>query len=254
MSDVLFNVLPEPLLYLLAGLLIGLTLSAAVAALLLRKSRQSAAELEHQLRSHSFELQITLDELAEKNHLLEQQSRIDSLSGCFNRAHFDQQMRSEIKRSRREQRPLALVLLDIDHFKHINDTLGHLAGDQAITAVAEVIKAQLKRPADKVCRYGGEEFALILPATTRQGAEVLAESIRSALHDTRLVLTQKPYQLTLSAGCFAAIASADSDNDEFIRFADQALYQAKHNGRNQVQSYPPVLATEATATGALDEH
>lgn len=252
MSDLLFNLIPEPVLYLLAGLLTGLALAGAVAVWLLRKARNSAGELEHQLRSHSFELQITLDELAEKNRLLEQQSRIDSLSGCFNRAYFDQQMRSEIKRSRREQRTLALVLLDIDHFKQINDSLGHLAGDQAITAVADVIKAQLKRPADKICRYGGEEFALILPATSRQGAEALAENIRRALQDTELMLTQKPYQLTLSAGCFAAIPSADSDNDEFIRFADQALYQAKHGGRNQVQSYPPVLVTEAT--GTLDEH
>lgn len=252
MSDLLLNFIPEPVLYLLAGLLVGLALAGTVAAWLLRKAKNSAGELEHQLRSHSFELQITLDELAEKNRLLEQQSRIDSLSGCFNRAYFDQQMRSEIKRSRREQRPLALILLDIDHFKQINDTLGHLAGDQAITAVADVIKAQLKRPADKICRYGGEEFALILPATTRQGAEVLAENIRRALNDAELLLTQKPYHLTLSAGCFAAIPGADSDNDEFIRFADQALYQAKKAGRNQIQSYPPVLVTEAT--GTLDEH
>lgn len=247
--------LSQPLPYFLLGLLLGAILGAIVLYYLLRKARRDAAELESQLRTHSFELQITLDELAEKNRQLEQQSRIDSLSGMLNRASFDQQMRAEIKRSRREQRPLALVLLDIDHFKQINDRLGHLAGDQAIKAVAAVISSQLKRPADKVCRYGGEEFALILPATSLSGAEQLAEQIRMALQDCELTLNDHSYQLTLSAGCYASIAAPDSDNDEYIRFADEALYRAKHLGRNQIQSYP-ALSSEAadSTTGELHEH
>lgn len=245
----------EMLPYLLIGALAGSGISGFIAYKLLSHARREAAELENQLRSHSFELQITLDELAEKNRLLEKQSRTDSLSGVFNRASFDQQMRAEIKRSRREQRPLALVLLDIDHFKRINDSLGHLAGDQAIKAVADIIQQQLKRPADKVCRYGGEEFALILPTTDLQGAEQLAEQIRLALQNGELTLNGQPYQLTLSAGCFASIPEADSDNDEYIRFADEALYRAKHLGRNQIQSYPSVISVSAdAATGVLHEH
>lgn len=245
----------EILPYLLTGALIGCAVSGFIAYHLLSKAQRNAAELENQLRSHSFELQITLDELAEKNRLLEKQSRTDSLSGVFNRASFDQQMRAEIKRSRREQRSLALVLLDIDHFKRINDSLGHLAGDQAIRAVADIIQQQLKRPADKICRYGGEEFALILPATDLSGAEQLAEQIRQALQNFALTLNGQPYQLTLSAGCYANIPATDSDNDEYIRFADEALYRAKHLGRNQVQSYPSLISVSAdTATGVVHEH
>ncbi len=241
--------------YLLIGAVAGTAITGFIAYHLLAAARRGASELESQLRSHSFELQITLDELAEKNRLLEKQSRTDSLSGVFNRASFDQQMRAEIKRSRREQRSLALVLLDIDHFKRINDNLGHLAGDQAIKAVADIISQQLKRPADKVCRYGGEEFALILPATNLQGAEQLAEQIRQALQNCNLTLNGQPYQLTLSAGCYAGIPAPDCDNDEYIRFADEALYRAKHLGRNQVQSYPSVISAFAdTATGVLHEH
>ena len=245
----------ELLSYIVLGAICGAAVTAVVAYRLLRKSQNAALTLESQLRAHSFELQIALDELAEKNNLLLQQSRIDSLSGVFNRSYFDQQMRAELKRSRREQRPLALILLDIDHFKQVNDTLGHLAGDQAITAVATVIKQQLKRPADKASRYGGEEFALILPATSIEGANQLAEQIRAAVSNTALMFDNQTYQLTLSAGCYAAIANADSDNNDFIAYADAALYRAKHNGRNQVHCYiPDELAAAETATGASNEH
>ena len=245
----------ELLSYIALGAICGAAITAGIAYRLWRQAQNTAIALESQLRAHSFELQIALDELAEKNNLLLQQSRIDSLSGVFNRSYFDQQMRSELKRSRREQRPLALILLDIDHFKQVNDTLGHLAGDQAITAVANLIKQQLKRPADKVSRYGGEEFALILPATNIEGATQLAEQIRVAVSSTALMFDQQSYQLTISAGCYAAIANADSDNNDFIACADAALYRAKHNGRNQVQCYiPDELAAADTATGASNEH
>lgn len=245
----------ELLSYIVLGAICGAAITAVVAYRLLRKAQNAALALESQLRAHSFELQIALDELAEKNNLLLQQSRIDSLSGVFNRSYFDQQMRAELKRSRREQRPLALILLDIDHFKQVNDTLGHLAGDQAITAVANLIKQQLKRPADKVSRYGGEEFALILPATNIEGATQLAEQIRVAVSSTSLMFDQQSYQLTISAGCYAAIADADSDNNDFIACADAALYRAKHNGRNQIQCYTTAeLAAADSATGASNEH
>ena len=215
-----------------------------------KRLKADLAELENQLRSHSFELQITLEELAEKNHLLTQQTQLDALSGIYNRAYFDNQMRAEIKRSRREQRQLALVLLDIDHFKQINDTYGHLTGDKAIKQTASLIQKQLKRPGDKVCRYGGEEFALILPNTDVNGAQLLAEKIRQALSE----LSVMPQQLTLSAGCYAAIPQTHSDADEYIGFADKALYRAKANGRNQVCSFPHSVAPSLVVTGEIHEH
>lgn len=245
------------LLYFALGSIVGAVLSTIGYVVALKKQQQAAAELESQLRSHSFELQITLDELAQKNQLLEQQSQRDALSGTYNRAYFDRQMRSELKRSRREQRPLALVLLDIDHFKQVNDNYGHLAGDQVIKQVCSLIQAQLKRPGDKLCRYGGEEFALILPNTHIEGANQLAELIRQQLeqHSLRITEHASPLQLTLSAGCYAKVPGTECDNDEFIRFADSALYRAKQNGRNQVQCYPnPVFADAPTVSGDVNEH
>jgi diguanylate cyclase (GGDEF)-like protein len=212
--------------YFLLGMLTGAVIVGLIASAKLRRWHKAAAELECQLRSHSFELQITLDELAEKNQQLEQQSLLDALSGIYNRAYFDRQMRAELKRSRREHRSLGIVLLDIDHFKQINDTYGHLAGDQAIKHVADLIKQQLKRPGDKLCRYGGEEFALILPNTVLPGALQLAEQIRHCLAQTPLPGDQ-PFSITLSAGCYAAVPGQNSDNDEYISFADNALYRAK---------------------------
>lgn len=242
--------------YFLLGMLTGALIVGLIASAKLRRWHSAAAELESQLRSHSFELQITLDELAEKNRQLEQQTLLDSLSGIYNRAYFDRQMRAELKRSRREHRSLGLVLLDIDHFKQINDNYGHLAGDQAIKHVADLIKKLLKRPGDKLCRYGGEEFALILPNTALQGALQVAEHIRHSLAKSMLP-TEKPFSITLSAGCYAAVPGRTSDNDEYISFADNALYRAKAAGRNQVHSYPaavPALEAIASVSGEVDEH
>jgi diguanylate cyclase (GGDEF)-like protein len=244
----------ELLPYFLCGLLLGGASIGIIAAAKLKRWQTAAAELESELRAHSFELQITLDELAEKNQQLEIQTQIDALSGLHNRACFDRQMRAELKRSRREQRSLALILLDIDHFKQINDTFGHLAGDQAIKRVSELIRQQVKRPADKLCRYGGEEFALILPNTDLAGALQLAELIRSNLAETT-VATEQVLPLTLSAGCYAAVPGHSSDNDEYISFADIALYRAKAAGRNQVCSYPPLVSSEQIAApGEINEH
>ncbi|MBZ9613664.1 GGDEF domain-containing protein [Rheinheimera maricola] len=240
----------EFLPYFALGVLVGVAITLGLGAIKLLRWRRTAADLESALRSHSFELQITLEELAEKNHQLQQQTELDALSGIYNRAYFDRQLRAEMKRSRREQRPLALVLLDIDHFKKINDQYGHVTGDQVIKKVARLMQQQLKRPADKLCRYGGEEFALILPNTFTDGAAALAENIRLQLAADK----QQPL-VTISAGCFAAIPDPASESDEFINFADKALYQAKAAGRNQVHVYPHGLMNPQPAPeGELNEH
>lgn len=242
--------MPELLPYFFIGMITGIGIAGVFGAIKLTRWQRTAAELESQLRSHSFELQITLEELAEKNQLLQQQTETDALSGVFNRAYFNRQMQAELKRSRREQRPLALVLLDIDYFKQINDNHGHLAGDQVIKTVASLMQQLLKRPGDKLCRYGGEEFALILPNTDLEGAADLAEHIRQRLDSS----AEQP-AVTLSAGCYSAIPGAQSDTDEYVNFADKALYSAKSNGRNQVQSYPPRLnKLHPERTGELHEH
>ncbi|MEE2025537.1 MULTISPECIES: GGDEF domain-containing protein [Alkalimonas] len=240
---------PDILLALLLGAVGGLVV---VVPWLIWRHRQHierlAAELENTISERTLELQITLQELAEKNQELETQSTTDALSGVKNRAYFDRKIQAELNRSRREQRPLALILLDIDFFKHVNDEYGHLAGDQVIRQVAGFIQSQLKRCSDLVCRYGGEEFALILPNTDITGALQVAERIRSQLAAKPLPVQQHQLAITISAGCYAAVASSDSSMELYIHNADKALYQAKNSGRNQVISSPAVLKSITNTT------
>lgn len=234
----------------LSGVLTGAILVTALCYYRWQQWREeTTAELENQLQQHNFELQITLEELAEKNKQLEQQTLLDSLSGTYNRACFDQKMQSELRRSRREQRPLALLLLDIDYFKKINDSHGHLAGDQVIRAVAAQIQQCLKRASDTLCRYGGEEFAIILPNTDSSGATELAEQIRLRLAETPIQIQQQTLQVHISGGCYAAIAQQYDTAEHYIQQADIALYKAKAAGRNQIYTEP----TPETNAGQTDE-
>lgn len=243
----------EVLLALGVGTLIGLVIAVIGLSYLHRKHiRWLESELEATLSERTLELQITLQELADKNQQLETQSTTDSLSGVKNRAYFERKMQAEINRSRREQRPLGLVLLDIDHFKRVNDDYGHLAGDQVIRQVAGLLQSQLKRTSDIVCRYGGEEFALILPNTDTDGASQVAERIRHLLAEKPLPVQQHQLAITLSAGCFAAIANADSSIEVYVHYADKALYQAKHQGRNRVQSHPSITVLRPEPNSSKD--
>ncbi|MGI5310211.1 GGDEF domain-containing protein [Rheinheimera sp. WS51] len=232
--------------YFIAGFSLGSVIAFIIAKFFLQRQQQQMAALATELRSHSFELQITLNELADKNQLLQQQSFIDSLTSAYNRSYFDQQMAAEITRSRREQTPLALILIDIDHFKSINDNNGHLIGDQVVIKLVSLMKAQLKRGCDKVCRYGGDEFAIILPNTELTGAISLAESILQQLNQAPLIAHEHILNISISAGCYAAIATKDSNITEYVSQADKALYLSKSKGRNQV--YPQSSSTAQLST------
>jgi|GEM_PF-3093265 len=219
--------------------------------------RDTEETLEQNIQSRTLELQVALTELAEKNRELEEQNTRDALSGVRNRAYFDKKIQAEIKRSRREQRPLSLVMLDIDHFKAINDTHGHLAGDAVIRGVAQRIQAQLKRSSDHICRYGGEEFALILPNTDAAGVLAFAEQIRASIASAPFETEIGPLQVQISAGCFTNIAEAGSFSGDYVQAADQALYAAKQAGRNQVKVFqnpehnPETNPHKLAATGAV---
>lgn len=194
-------------------------------------------ELESRIQEHTFELQITLQELEEKNRELEEKNTLDSLTGIRNRSYFDKKLTMEFRRSHREQTPLAVIMIDIDFFKKINDTYGHLAGDDAIRFVAHTIQTTLKRPSDEVCRYGGEEFAVILPNTDTEGALLVAEAIRMHIGEAQVHTTAGIIRMTISAGLFSAIADRNNEPNQYTALADKALYQAKHAGRNQVIVY-----------------
>lgn len=153
----------------------------------------------------------------------------DGLTGLYNRSYFDATMEKEMARSLRSKKPLSLLLLDLDHFKQINDTLGHLAGDKVLAAVASVLREQ-SRISDTVCRYGGEEFAIILPETPRAQAQLVAERIRRAVS-----ALQQELQVTASIGINCAEKAEDLVAEALFAGADAALYAAKRNGRNRCE-------------------
>ncbi|BDF96103.1 diguanylate cyclase [Pseudoalteromonas haloplanktis] len=199
---------------------------------------QARLDLEANIEERTFELQVTLRELEEKNRALEQINMEDPLTKIKNRRYFDKKLVMDLRRSRREQTPLSVIMLDIDHFKSINDTYGHLIGDQTIRAVADIIKNRLKRPLDEVVRYGGEEFVVLLPNTVLSGAIELAEQIRQAIMDTAITVANTEIKFTISAGVYSAIAEDINNPGLFTGCADQALYHAKQSGRNRVVSFP----------------
>ncbi|MFC4653655.1 GGDEF domain-containing protein [Rheinheimera marina] len=217
-----------------AGVLIALLAWALFVWQQRRWQQNVADELEEKIQQRTLELQITLNELADKNRQLEQQNTLDALTGIRNRAFFDQKLIAELKRCRRERSYLSLLMIDIDHFKAINDQHGHLVGDAVIQQVAQCIQSHLKRSSDHLCRYGGEEFALILPNTNSEGAMQLAELVRQDLASSQVNYQQLALLIHASIGCYTAIPEPQQTSSDFIQAADAALYQAKHTGRNKV--------------------
>tara|TARA_Y100000034_G_scaffold125309_1_gene174658 strand:+ start:4697 stop:6532 length:1836 start_codon:yes stop_codon:yes gene_type:complete len=205
----------------------------------LKLQEQTQADLEALVDERTFELQVTLRELEDKNRELEQMNIEDPLTKIKNRRYFDKRLQMEVRRSRREQSTLSVIMLDIDHFKNINDTYGHLSGDKAICAVADIIKSHLQRPSDEVFRYGGEEFVMLLPNTELEGAQKIAEQIRSTVDAFQLKLDKAIVNLTLSAGVYSAVAIDPKSPHTYTDLADKALYEAKQQGRNQVRIYQP---------------
>jgi diguanylate cyclase (GGDEF)-like protein len=208
--------------------------------------KDAKKELEYSVQERTLELEIALRELSETNRELEQKNTLDALTGIRNRSYFDKKYMAEIRRSRRERTELSVVMLDIDHFKRVNDEHGHLVGDECIRFVASTLQDALKRPSDDVCRYGGEEFALILPSTDLEGATNLVEKVRKSIQDHPVEVSGVSIDLTVSAGIGTAIAEPQQPEDAILAFADQQLYLAKNAGRNRVKAarYMPVVINQ----------
>lgn len=165
---------------------------------------------------------------------MEEMATTDGLTGCFNRSTADTLLRHELERGRRQAFPLAFVLLDLDHFKEVNDCHGHHAGDVALRRFAQEVRQRL-RASDVVGRWGGEEFGLVLPATDAEGARRLVEQIREAVAQIPLCDDQgEVFRLTVSAGIAVATPAVPLSAEQLFSLADRALYQAKHEGRNRV--------------------
>ena len=164
---------------------------------------------------------------------LNQDASKDFLTEIANRRTFDARLREEVARFQRHAQLFSVVILDIDHFKRVNDTHGHLAGDHVLRAVSALLE-QRKRASDFLARYGGEEFVLILPETQLDQAMRVARELNSAVAQARISFEGKRIKLTISAGA-TEIGKADEAAAHLLKRADQALYRAKENGRNRVE-------------------
>jgi diguanylate cyclase (GGDEF)-like protein len=169
--------------------------------------------------------------------MLKENSMIDGLTGIYNKAKFNNVLETEWRRSRRLQKELSVIILDIDKFKAYNDSYGHLKGDECIKSIAEVLDNFFKRPGDLTARWGGEEFSCLLPDTDINNAKILAEGLRQEIEN--LNIEHKTYErgkITISLGVSSIIPQKNDDDYQSIMVeADNALYKAKEMGRNRVE-------------------
>jgi two-component system cell cycle response regulator len=172
--------------------------------------------------------------LAQKNEIkmLKQQVACDGMTHLINHQHFLELLSQEVSRAQRYKRPLSLIMADIDFFKAINDDFGHLAGDRVIKAAAGCLQQEI-RESDHAARYGGEEYAIILPDTQIQGATIVAERIRKTVDSLRIKYEDNLIHFTMSLGIASFQTEERTTSDELIKRADSALFQAKKQGRNQ---------------------
>lgn len=201
-------------------------------------------------KQYSLVLENTLlyDRLMKKHESLEKAngeirllSRKDSLTGCYNRGYLNEHLPHEIKRALRYHHPLSLALCDLDHFKKVNDTYGHLCGDMVLKEFVECILSLIRSDMDWLARYGGEEFLLVLPETSFKNASRLAERLRKQISKKVFKWEGEKISIAASFGVTGFDKIRPSENfspDDLIEMADQYLYQAKNKGRNKVVSGP----------------
>jgi len=175
------------------------------------------------------------DELEAERELMALATQ-DALTGLLNRGAFDHQLQLEFERARRYQRPLSLVMIDIDWFKSVNDRYGHVTGDRVLSAVGQVVRASL-RGCDHAGRFGGEELVILLPETGADGAWLVADRIRQSVMELVVHVPDVALSVTVSAGV-AERQAEHTELTELVASADRALYRAKHAGRNRVTVSP----------------
>lgn len=195
-------------------------------------------QLEEKVSERTFELEIAMRELQEANAELEQKSSEDALTGIYNRRYMNRQLEIEFRRAYRQQSSLALVMMDIDYFKPVNDTYGHMVGDQILRQLALLLNHHLRRVSDVLCRFGGEEFALILPNTDQAGAVTFARKLSQVVREHQFKTDAGPLTITLSMGVAVAEVGDYSIAEQLLAAADKALYDAKHAGRDEVRLAP----------------
>ncbi|TPH18187.1 diguanylate cyclase [Litorilituus lipolyticus] len=203
------------------------------------RQKQFVMALEEQVDEKTASLNEQAKDLLLANKKLEMLTYQDGLTGLYNRRYFDQVLVTEVNRHAREQQPLSLIMCDIDHFKFFNDYYGHLAGDNCLKEVAQCIQKCAGRISDASCRYGGEEFAVILANTNEEQSTLLAERIREAIEDIKIPHAKSPTSryITLTVGVVTLIPKVDFTVYDVINSADKALYYGKNHGRNRTSRY-----------------
>ncbi|WP_151703101.1 diguanylate cyclase domain-containing protein [Nitrincola alkalilacustris] len=174
--------------------------------------------------------------MVSQRKLLEELANLDGLTNVDNRRCLEQNLDEEWRRAQRNQQPLSLAMLDVDHFKQFNDHYGHGGGDKVLRQVARAMRAQIKRPGDRVARYGGEEFVILLPETTHQDAERIMDKLRQAIVDLKIPHDYSeagPY-LSVSIGGATLMPNEHEEPITLLNKADVSLYRAKNLGRNRV--------------------
>lgn len=195
------------------------------------------------------ELLTVTRQLEGANKVLQRLSFVDGLTGVANRRYFDDALKKEWRRANRLNKPLSLIMVDIDFFKRFNDTYGHQAGDDCLKAVASVLSVCFRRAGDLVARYGGEEFTVIMPVTELKDAEMLAEKAREKIEllKIRHDRSETSEYVTISLGVASIIPDCKASEVDIVAAADGALYQAKHEGRNRAKAATLVTNTKSHA-------
>ncbi len=197
-----------------------------------------------------YNLQDAVDEAFQRSQF-EAMTR-DGLTGCFNRLYLEEELRRELSFARRGGGSLSVAIVDVDHFKRVNDTWGHAAGDQALVEMAHKLRFML-REYDLLARYGGEEFALLMRATDIEVAHMVTERLRRGIEQMRVPINDGgSIQITISIGVSSMSEHPNAGPDELMRLADMRLYEAKRNGRNRVVASGSVVDPERQTNRVSD--
>ncbi len=202
----------------------------------------------HRLLEEKEKAERLANELKEENRQLKELIGTDGLTGLYNHNYFQEKLQDELARAQRHINIVSLIMIDIDNFKNINDTYGHLIGDEMLRSVAGLIW-ESSRNIDTVARYGGDEFSVILPETGLKGAVIFAERVRKKIEANMLVADNIKIRVTVSVGVsFYDPNKNKLDKNDFVRAADKALYSSKNSGKNKIS------VTVASPYSILDFH
>ena len=203
---------------------------------LIQAKDQANKFLEQRVEQRTRDLNATLDRLQLANEQLELLSATDGLTQISNRAYFDKSFATEYRRACRLEKSLSIVMFDIDHFKLINDTYGHIAGDECLRTLTSLVRSRITRAGDILARYGGEEFVILLFDSDLENTLALAEKLRSSIEQIAVEFEQRTIKFTASFGVACIIPDDSIRPQDILASADKALYQAKHAGRNCVRA------------------